>query len=345
MKRFTLYISIFLFSSIILTSCSKDDDIIEDEGSSSGSSTFGIRHDKDLSDYEKVATNISPYTTTTHPDFSAVVSFTYSLDGSDDPSYVASGILVKENWILTAGHNFFTSSDQTSPAPVSGITVNTGNDPGDPTASYSVSKLVFHPTWEDYNDVYGYANDLCLVQLSSNITTITPASINSSTSETIGDTIWHCGFGDYSQQPGQDADAYSQKHAIQNILDRKVSGIESGPSNDIYTGGLVAFDFDDPDGEVNSLGDSYDSEDESALLGTGTSSSTSLDFEGGTVEGDSGGPLFIYIGGEWKVIGILSGGATEPVVNHKDGDYGDISIYTRVSTSYDWIDSVINPVP
>ncbi|HAA14908.1 MAG TPA: trypsin, partial [Cytophagales bacterium] len=61
----------------------------------------------------------------------------------------------------------------------------------------------------------------------------------------------------------------------------------------------------------------------------------------GTVQGDSGGPLFVRNGDQWEVAGVLSGGASDPVPNWRDGDYGDISIYTRVSTAIDWINSVI----
>ncbi|MCB0738362.1 MAG: trypsin-like serine protease, partial [Bacteroidetes bacterium] len=101
-----------------------------------------------------------------------------------------------------------------------------------------------------------------------------------------------------------------------------------------------AYDFDDPDGLVNSLGDDHEGEDEKSL-GSGTSEEGALDFEAGTVEGDSGGPLFIKDGNTWKVAGVLSGGAVDPLPNYKDGDYGDISLFTRVSPLVSWINSVI----
>lgn len=341
-KSQRIYRSILLVSIIgsliFATSCGDFDE--EDLGPDS-EITFGIRHDKPLTDYETVATNTAPYNTGDFPDFESVVNFTYSLNGSSEPEFVATGLLVAPDWILTAGHNFFDSEDQNQPAVVTGINVNLGNDPNNPSSTLDVEALVFHPTWINESEVIVGANDFCLVKLKSPVTSINPAILDNSGGEAIGGTVWYAGYGDYSGLPGQNSELYSKKHAISNILDRAVDGITSRTANNVtWEGGLVAFDFDSPDGLVNSLGDDYTSEDE-PLLGGGTSSADALDFEGGTVEGDSGGPLFQKIGSEWRVIGILSGGANEPVPGHRDGNYGDISIFTRVSTSIDWINSVI----
>ena len=150
-----------------LTACEPDGDFFEpiiDE-----TSAFGIRHDRSLSDYEAVATNQAPYNTSAYPDFGTVVNFTYSLNGSQDFEYVASGVLVAPQWVLTAGHNFFVSEEQNAPAPTAGIVVNFGDDPENPDAIRFVSELVFHPTWLNDDDVFGNANDLCLVKLSSSV--------------------------------------------------------------------------------------------------------------------------------------------------------------------------------
>ena len=330
------YLFYFVFSSLFLFSCGAE----EEEEAEPNRTAFGIRADRPLSDYEKVASNQAPYNTDNFPSCSPVIAFSYSLDGSNGADYVATGTLIKPDWILTAGHNFYVAEEQSSPAPTTGIRILVGNDPNNPSATYTVERLVFHPSWETQNEDFVRANDLCLVKLSTPITNITPAQINTELVNLVGQTTWFCGFGDYSQQLGQNPNLLSKKHAIQNVLDRQNEGIESQANGVTYRGGLLGFDFDSPSGTINSLGDTKVGADE-ALLGTGTSDPTATEFEGTTVEGDSGGALFIKVGNTWKVCGVLSGGADEPIDNHADGDYGDISIFIRVATHKTWIESVI----
>ncbi|MFY0608282.1 MAG: trypsin-like serine protease [Cyclobacteriaceae bacterium] len=340
-RKFLLGLSIL--SMITLVNCSDFDEEDPVVDTRSSENTFGIRHDLTLADYEKIATNASPYDTDEHPDFSPIVAFTYSLDGSSDYEFVATGTLVKPDWILTAGHNFFVSENQTSPAPVSGITVCLGNDPNDPDQTFEVAELVFHPTWlEDDVELFGTANDLCLVKLKTSITSVTPAIINDKEVEQIGEMVWYGGFGDYSTQPGQNPDDYSKKHAFQNILDRTANDLESKSSAGTYIGGLLSYDFDSPAGDVNPYGDDVVSEDEMLVGGSTTSSATPLPFEACAVQGDSGGPLYMKIDGEWKICGVLSGAGDALLPDHKDGNYGEIDFYTRTATAYDWISSVIN---
>ncbi len=327
------YIYFLIVFSIVLNSCKKDDTDIEPNEAV----TFGIRHDKSLSDYEAIAVSSDP----SRPDFSSTISFSYSLNGSSNYDYIASGVLIDSLWILTAGHNFYDSQNQTSPAPVSGIVVKVGSDPNNPDDTYNVAELIIHPTWLDDQQEFANANDLCLVKLSSAITDIKPAQLFITSNEAIGEDIWHCGYGDYSEQPGQNPNLDSKKHAIHNILDRSISGFQTTVSGNSYTGGLLAFDFDNPAETINTLGDNVVNSDEN-VLGSGSSSANCLDYEGTTVTGDSGGPLFLKDGSVWKVAGILSGGASNPVDNHQDSNYGDISIYIKISSAYNWIDSVIN---
>lgn len=330
--NYNLLLALLFTGVLIFTGCD-DNEVIEP----SADETFGIRHDKQLSDYEAQAM----LTGSDYPSFESVVFFNYSLDGSTDYEYIATGTLIDEDWILTAGHNFFVEGQKEGIAKASGVQVMTGIDPNNPDAIYEVEELVFHPTWIAQNDVYGFANDFCLVRLKTAITDMDIVDLYTEENEPIGQKVWGCGFGDYSSLSGQDPDAYSKKHAFENILDRKNTGIESSSGGSVYFGGLLAFDFDHPDGTVNTLGDDYESDDEK-LLGGGTSSSSALEYESGTVEGDSGGPLFVKDGSTWKIAGVLSGGLGDPLPNFKDGNYGDISVYTRVSQSIDWIESVID---
>ncbi len=222
-SRNSFLLSLF-FSLILFTSCGE----FEDEEVTVGTETaFGIRHDKQLADYESVAANVAPYNGTEYPNFESVVNFTYSLDGGSEPEFVASGVLVAPDWILTAGHNFFDSQEQSSPPPVSGIKINIGTDPNNPSATLAIEQLVFHPTWINESEVIVGANDFCLVQLANPINDIEPAILEKNSDEIVGSQVWFCGYGDYSARPNQDPDLYSKRHAINNMLDRVVDGITS----------------------------------------------------------------------------------------------------------------------
>jgi V8-like Glu-specific endopeptidase len=325
MNRLKLLLYIF---PLVFLSCEIEDDILPDF-----ETTFGIRHDKTLTQYE----NLVSGNNSELPDFEPVVFFEYAINGND---FVATGVLITPNWILTAGHNFFDKNDQSSPTPTEDINVIVGNDPNSPESILSVNQLVFHPTWINSSQDYIDANDLCLVKLASPYLGVAPANLFTSNTEVIGSTIWHSGFGDYTEQPGQDEALHPKKHAIENILDRKISGLNTSDGIDIYVGGLLAIDFDSPNQNVNSLGDDI-LNDEESLLGTGSSSLTATEFEGMAVPGDSGGPLFVKNGNAWEVAGILSGAVAEPFTGYKDWNYGGISIFIRVSSSLDWINEVI----
>ncbi|MEM9260880.1 MAG: trypsin-like serine protease, partial [Bacteroidota bacterium] len=219
----------YLIGILLISGCTVE----EDPDLPDAPLTFGIRHDRALAAYETSASmdNVAL------PDFSPVVALEYSTDGSDDFEFIATGTLISENWVLTAGHNFYTVEEDSAPAPVSGIRVLLGDDPNNPTAVFRVAEMVLHPTWLQGDQEYTDGNDLCLLRLSTTISDVTPALIYSTIDEEVGSSVWFCGFGDYSEQPGQDRDLLSRKHAINNLLDRKVSGLSTQSGGVNYPGG------------------------------------------------------------------------------------------------------------
>ncbi len=95
------------------------------------------------------------------------------------------------------------------------------------------------------------------------------------------------------------------------MLDRYGAAV-STTSTISNTANIFSTDFDNPAGTSNTLG----------WLG---SQSTATAFEATTAGGDSGGPLLFDNGGQWTLMGVLSGGTTNNSV------YGDISWWTGVA--------------
>jgi secreted trypsin-like serine protease len=65
------------------------------------------------------------------------------------------------------------------------------------------------------------------------------------------------------------------------------------------------------------------------------SSKTVTKLEAGGFGGDSGGPMFLKVGDEWRLAGVAAMGES----GEQDllGDYGDQLMVTRVSMYADWI--------
>ncbi len=300
--------------------------------------TFGIRNDRKLSEYETIATNVSPYNIDDFPDFKSVV-FIQVTERKD--IFMGSGVLVHPKWILTAAHNFILPEESKILPALPKIRILVGNDPNKPIKTLSVAEIIVHPHWINSDGGFEKGTDLALVRLSEAITDIKPSAINYDiTGEKDKSFTWACGFGDYSQQAGQNKDDFSKKHAMVNVLDRITNDLKTIVNGKSYNGGLLAFDFDAPDGKYNTLGDNIVNDQEKEL-GKGNSAPEALEMEGSTVSGDSGGPIFIKIQGVWTVCGVLHGGIDNVAAGLKDSSFGDISVYCRTASAKDWLQSVI----
>jgi hypothetical protein len=177
-------------------------------------------------------------------------------------------------------------------------------------SSYTSSQLFLNPSWQSGNPLSAY--DVGLVHLSAPILGITPATLYTDSLE-LGLTGTYVGFG----LTGTGLTGYrtldNKKRAFQNVID----GDFGNPSV------LLGSDFDNPHNPADSsFGDS-----------------TPLTLEGAVAPGDSGGGVFITLGSQTYLAGVISFvAATDGSAN---ADYGDVSGFGRVSGLYPWISATV----
>ncbi len=307
---------------------------------------FGFRHDVDYRLYEDLGSNNGVYSAgPDYPDFSSTVAI-IGEDSSGDASY-GSGVVISEYWVLTAAHVV----DQVM---TSRTYVYDGNDYEDSDANrYSVSKIFMHPGWEVDSDLMEEGMDIALLRLDDPIdqSAVEIGSWHNQESNQlyIGSLVFTAGFGAYDREYSECTDFcltdgsgdYSQRRAWANTLDREVVGIRSSDSfqnDDFWLGGFISYDFDSPDGKDNTLASGNTStfaQGDYSYVGSGDSSPNALDLEGTSVSGDSGGPTYAYLDGEWKVIGLTSHGSLA-------ANYGDVAVNTHVGVHTSWICSKSN---
>lgn len=303
---------------------------------------FGFRHDVNPSSYEYLGANQNPYSSLVqYPDFSSTV-YIYGED-SNGELWGGSGVIISEYWILTAAH-------VVEDLVIEKSGVYEGVDFEDPEGLvYSISDIMIHPGWESDSITMENGMDIALIYLDVAIDTSRSAiagwdNMPDSERLEIGSLLYTSGYGLYDEGYSEcssycmtdDNGTYSQRRAWSNILDRDVKDLRSTESylnDNVWLGGLIVYDFDSPNGKHNSLSDDKSStlqQGNYEYVGEGSSSATALNLEGTSVSGDSGGPTFALLNGEWIVIGLTSHGSLT-------ANYGDVSVNTRVSSHNLWI--------
>jgi hypothetical protein len=237
------------------------------------------------------------------------------LDLGADPQYASvgqvvtdgwlgSGTLIAPNWVLTAAH-------------VVDGAVNTRFNLNGTT--FTAVQGIVYPKWTG-NLGAGY--DIGLIQLSADAvaaTNIAPAQRYTGNSE-LGMVGTFVGYGlTGTGLTGTNQSLYSydgEKRAARNTIDVWYSTPKGQR--------IFGADFDNPHSSAdNSFG-----------------SSVPLDLEGLIAPGDSGGGLFINVGGVNLLAGVHSFG--QAIDGNVNSDYGDRSGDTRVSAFNSWIDSILS---
>lgn len=275
------------------------------------SSAYGgtIRHDRDDALYLDLAADAA---------FDPVGKFTWNEPGF---SYLASGTLIRDDWVLTAGH--VVGGTDGLGAGVTNMKFFVGG------ATYTADQWIPHDQWSASGESLTAGWDIGLVHLATDVNSVTPADLYlPEYGSELGLVGTEVGFGATGTgSTGYQENTAGTKRAGQNILDVVGTAETSGTPNNVFNHSrLMAVDFDNAGG---------------GFLNNPYGSGTPLNLEYLTAPGDSGGGLFVDVEGEMKLAGVTS--YISAIDFNVNSDYGDIAGFTRVSKFIDWIDDTIGP--
>jgi secreted trypsin-like serine protease len=238
--------------------------------------------------------------------------------------YIASGTLISPEWVLTAGH--VVGGTNNYGAGVSGMFFGLGSVYSG--TGIAATEWIPYAGWSSSNGDVWAGVDLGLVRLSQPITSVTPALLDFST-PLLGLLGTNVGYGrsgtgtlGMSSDPGV-------KRAGQNMIDARggmVTTMGSGTLLDLdgISSTVLFQDFDHP----------------TDLVASTMGSVTPVAQEYLIASGDSGGGLFIDVGGATKLVGVNSFLASLPYPLDTTGanaDYGDLAGVVSVQSFENWI--------
>jgi len=241
--------------------------------------------------------------------YESVGKFTYSVGAS---SYIASGVLISPEWVLTAGH--VTGGNDFLGGGISNLTFSLNS--GGSVLSFAAAEWMTHPGWSATSGNLFAGYDLGLVRLSQSVTAVQAAALYLQESLQIqpGTIVGYgsTGVGSTGFQSG----TAGTKRAGQNMIDAQGDGLTISSS-------ILFADFDRPGFAGESV--------------LGSASPLALEYL--SAPGDSGGGLFITQNSQTFLVGITSfgWGYSDSVAN---SDYGDLAGFTSTTANAQWISSV-----
>ena len=216
-----------------------------------------IRHDKNIQKYVGIGMS---------PQFECVGRYSTTKDTTD----YAAGVLIAQNWVLTASHFVEDSSSW-----------KFGNK------FYKTKRIIKNPKLlPDATELQWNGWDLALIELEQSVLDVQPA-IRYRGRDELGKVITKIGYGYWGDgKSGLKTPRVTGRLGGNNTIDA-VGGTFEGRN---FTDDVLACDFDSPETDtLNRFG-----------------SSLPLEFEIGGSKGDSGGGIFIENNGHQELVGIVS---------------------------------------
>lgn len=249
---------------------------------------------------------------------------------NDADKLKGSCVFIGTKYVLSAAHVFMEYDFHPDTMEIGGQTViaNVASNPRPADVSkfffkfngrrYQGKSIIIHP--EYFNKSTKGSRDIAIIELQENVNNILPATLNNSIDE-LNEDVVGIGYGasGIANKPNTVV-SVGKKIAGENVID----SIGGKLLNNIHT--LLYCDFDSPtDTTLNRMGNSAPRPLEYVCNG-----------------GDSGGGLFRKKGNAWELVGLCHSTNADIENFAKNGYYGSIMAWTRVSSFNSWIMQTLN---